>query len=122
MDLYQEQLMDHYRYPRNYGTLENPDMVTQTFNPSCGDQVAYQAHIKNNTIVALKFQGKGCVISQAAASLLSESCINKELEYIESLTKDTMITLIGISLGPTRLRCALLALEALHQGIAQYAR
>lgn len=120
MKLYQEELLDHYRYPRNYGILENPDIISESLNPSCGDEVSIQAHVQNGHISILKFQGKGCVISQAAASLLTQYAHNKPLEMLQKLTKDDILALIGITLGPTRLRCALLVLEALQQGIGYY--
>lgn len=120
MNFYQEELMDHYRYPRNYGILENPDFTTSTLNPSCGDSISLQAHVDNNYITRIMFQGKGCVISQAAASMLTEQCHNKTLQTLEAIDKDYIISLVKITLGPTRLRCALLCLEALHEGIANY--
>jgi nitrogen fixation protein NifU and related proteins len=120
MNLYQEELMDHYRYPRNQGVLENPSFSTEVFNPSCGDQVSFQGVIENGIVKQLKFQGKGCVISQAAASMLSQKGIDQSVDTIVSWDKDTMLSLIGIPLGPTRLRCALLCLEALHQGLVNY--
>ncbi len=118
--LYKEELLDHYRYPRNYGILADAQIATEILNPSCGDQVALQVTIENDCLAAIRFQGKGCVISQAAASLLTESSLGKPIEVLEALTKDDMLALIGISLGPTRLRCALLSLEALHRALAQY--
>ncbi|MBA3954713.1 iron-sulfur cluster assembly scaffold protein [Candidatus Dependentiae bacterium] len=120
MDLYQQELMDHYRYPRNRGVLDNPDIATESFNPSCGDKISFQLLIVNDTVAALRFEGSGCVISQAAASMLSELCIAKSLDALLALTTDTMTSLVGIPLGPTRLRCALLSLEALHKGILEY--
>lgn len=71
--LYQQELLDHYRHPRNNGVLENAQIATQTFNPSCGDQISLQVIIENDILKAIRFQGKGCVISQASASLLTET-------------------------------------------------
>ena len=118
--LYQQELLDHYRHPRNYGILLDAQITTQTFNPSCGDEISIAMNIDNGRIKAIKFQGKGCVISQAAASLLTQFSLEKSLESLEALDKDAMLGLIGISLGPTRLRCALLSLEALHAGLAMH--
>lgn len=120
MNLYQQELMDHYRYPRNQGILEHPSFSTEGLNPSCGDQVSFQGIIENDLVKQLKFQGKGCVISQAAASLLSQKGVGQSLDTIVSWDKDIMLSLVGIPLGPTRLRCALLCLEALQKGIAEY--
>lgn len=113
--LYQEELLDHYRHPRNSGVLENAQYTTHMFNPSCGDQVSMQALMRDGSLEAIRFQGQGCVISQAAASLLTEVCIGKSLTALEALTKDDMLALVKISLGPTRLRCALLSLDALQE-------
>ena len=115
--LYQQELLDHYRHPRNYGTLADADASTETLNPSCGDAVSIQIKVAENRIPEIKFQGKGCVISQAAASMLTERALNKPIEEVEAFTKDDMLALVGIPLGPNRLRCALLALEALHQAL-----
>lgn len=118
--LYQEQLLEHYRYPRNKGVLEDPDIVTGTFNPSCGDSISFQAYVRDNGISTIKFEGKGCVISQATASLITQEFAGKSLEFIEQYTTQNLLELIGITLGPTRLRCALLSLEAMHEGVATF--
>ena len=120
--LYQEILMDHYRYPRNGGTLDKPDFLTDSVNPSCGDSVTFCGTISLGTLKEVKFQGKGCVISQAAASLLTERVKNSKLVDIRALDVHTMQLLLGMQLGPTRLRCALLPLEALQKGIHEYAQ
>ncbi len=120
--MYQELLMDHYRYPRNKGTLINPDFKTGVINPSCGDSIALEGVFKGGLLIDIRFEGKGCVLSQAAASLLTEKVKGKVLSEIAHLGVDDMRTLVGISLGPTRLRCILLVIEALHQGIADYAQ
>jgi nitrogen fixation protein NifU and related proteins len=118
--LYQEELLDHYRFPRNCGILENPDIATKSFNPSCGDAISLHACIADNILTQIKFQGQGCVISQAAVSMLTERVINQPLAKLQQITKDDILAMIGIALGPTRLRCALLGLEALHEAVAQY--
>lgn len=120
MQLYKELLMDHYKHPRNYGTLDNPDFSLQEYNPSCGDSVSFQGNIKNNTLLEVRFSGKGCVISQATASLLSEYSKGKPIDEILALTKDNVLHLIHMELGPTRLKCALLPLQALQEGIIHY--
>jgi nitrogen fixation protein NifU and related proteins len=119
-NLYKEELMDHYRHPRNYGTLDNPHITGQMVNSACGDSVSFQAYIQDNNIAELKFQASGCVISQATASLLTERCKGHTLAAIKNMTKDDITALVGIALGPTRLRCALLPLEALQTGITNY--
>lgn len=120
MDLYQAELMDHYRHPRNQGVLEAPDFSSGSCNPSCGDSVQLMGQIKNGVVLAIRFQGKGCVISQAAASMLTQSVLNKTIQEIMALNADFMLNLVGIPLGPMRIKCALLPLEALQKGINTY--
>lgn len=118
--LYREELLDHFRHPRNRGTLSNPDSATEVLNPSCGDQILLEIQVVDDRIAQIAFQGKGCVISQAAASMLTEFAKGKTVKELEVLTKDDMLSLLGIDLGPTRLRCALLALESLHTALSLY--
>ncbi len=118
--LYREELLDHFRYPRNRGTLSAANGSSEVLNPSCGDEIAMYIKIADTRLSDIAFTGKGCVISQAAASLLTQKVNGLTLDEIEALTKNDMLSLVGISLGPTRLRCALLALESLHKAIAHY--
>jgi len=118
--LYQQALLDHYKNPRNYGELKNPDFVSGKYNPSCGDRVDIQAKVQDGILIDVAFTGTGCVISLAAASLLLELVKGKLLTEIQALTADDIKKLIGISLGPVRLKCALLPLYALQEGITSY--
>jgi len=120
MDLYHQIVMDHYHNPRHRGTLEQPDFDTGQFNPSCGDVIGMQGTIADGTLTAIAFTGKGCVISQAAASMLCERALGRPIKELADLSTDDMLNLIQIQLGPTRLKCALLALHALQEGIASY--
>jgi len=120
MKLYKERVMDHYHNPRNRGRLENPDFATGQFNPSCGDSVGFDAHVHKGKIKKLTFIGDGCAVSQASASMLTEHCVGKSLDELLSLDKDFMLKLVGMPLGPMRIRCALLPLQALHKGINDY--
>lgn len=120
MTLYQDILIDHYRSPRNRGALEHPDFTSGEDNPSCGDSVSMYGRVKDGILTEVSFEGKGCVISQAAASMLTEKVKGKSLTEIMTLDAAFMRNLVGIELGPTRVRCALLALEALHKGIQEY--
>lgn len=120
LNLYQEILMDHYRNPRNNRLLEKYDFRSERRNSSCGDEVCCTGRIENNRLEDVSFQGKGCVISQATASILSEAVKNKSIEEILSLDKDAIIDMIGMPLGPVRLLCGLLPLMALQQGLEQY--
>ena len=120
MNLYKEELTDHYRNPRNKGTLQEPDFASIQHNPSCGDSISWQGRIQAGIITALAFEGKGCVISQGASSMLSGAVLGQSRAYIMQLDSVFMRELIGLELGPTRLRCVLLPLEALQQGIIAY--
>lgn len=117
--LYHDQLLGYYKHPRNKGRLENPTGVATIFNPLCGDEVTVELLIENGVITAAKFEGKGCVISLAAASLLTEQLMGKTVQELLTLTTQTMLDLVKIELGPTRLRCALLALEAAQKAGSQ---
>jgi nitrogen fixation NifU-like protein len=109
--------MDHYRCPRNRGTLDNADFKSGLYNPSCGDKVAMEGYIQENVLTKVVFEGTGCVISQATASLLTELVIGKSLDDIKTLNKDFIQDQLGIELGPIRIKCALLPLQALQEGI-----
>jgi len=118
--LYKEELLDHYRHPRNKKTLTNAGFMAGHNNPSCGDRIVIEGIVNDNTIVDLGFNGVGCVISQAAASMLTELCIGKTVTEVLKLNKNDVCNLIGIHLGPTRLKCALLSLEVLQEGLRDY--
>ena len=116
MNIYQEELLDHYENPSNYGTLPNPDISHEEDNPLCGDHIRMDLIVKDDMIAEVRFSGHGCTISQAAASMLTEKIEGKSLAEIKQLTKDDILDMIGIPLGPVRLKCALLALKVLKAG------
>ena len=120
LNFYQEILMDHYRNPRNNGVIDQCDFRAEQRNSSCGDEVSFTGAINNNTLCDVLFTGKGCVISQATASLLSEYAKNKSIDAILALDKDNLTAMIGMQLGPVRLLCGLLSLTALQNGINDY--
>ncbi len=120
MQLYKEELLDHYRFPRHKGKLANPDFTSGQHNPSCGDQVSFEAKITNGIITEVAFEGAGCVISQATASMLAELVKDKPIQFVLDLTPSHITALIGMDLGPTRLKCALLSLYALQEGLQNY--
>lgn len=120
MNIYQEILMDHYRHPRNRVRIANADFASEQHNPSCGDSVHFSGSIVGNAITRVGFEGKGCVISQAAASLLTESVIGKTVDQVLVWDAATMLALLGMQLGPVRIKCALLPLQALQQGLREY--
>lgn len=110
-------IIEHYKNPQNYGHLENPDIVHEEGNPSCGDQIRIELKIDNNRISDVRFSGKGCAISQAAASILTEEIKGKTLDEVKQFDKQKMLDLLGIEVSAMRLKCALLALKVLKVGI-----
>ena len=115
-DLYRDNIIDHYQNPRNYGTLEHPDISYEDSNPVCGDELRIDLQVKDNTVIDARFSGHGCSISQASASMLTEEIIGKTLEEVKQIDKQYLLNLLGIPLGPVRLKCALLSLKVLKAG------
>ena len=119
-ELYREEIMDHYNNPRNFGKLAGANVKYKDHNPVCGDEVEMQLKLDGSQVVDAMFNGKGCAISQAAASMLTEEIKGKSLKDAVAMTKDDMLKIIRINPGPVRIKCALLALRALQKGIVQY--
>lgn len=117
--IYHERVVEHYRHSKYRRKLEGPTFTSGVHNPSCGDSVCMEGCIEQGRLVACAFQSEGCVISTAAASMLCEYAQGKSVEHLAGCTAQTMLDLIQLPLGPTRMRCALLSLEALQQGIAK---
>jgi nitrogen fixation NifU-like protein len=113
--LYREVILDHYKNPRGHGVIEDADAQAEGFNPLCGDEVSiYVAFAEDgDTIDAIKFSGRGCAISQAATSMLTELVQGRKATEIAELPKDELLEEIGIPLTPIRLKCALLGLGVL---------
>lgn len=116
-DFYRENILDHYKHPRNHGTLENPDIRYEDANPLCGDRIRMDIRLKEDRIEQIRFSGHGCSISQAAASMLCEAVEGKPLEEVKKLSRDDVLDMLGIELGPVRLKCGLLALKTLKAGV-----
>ncbi len=114
---YLEYLLDYYENPRNYGTIEKADISYEEGNPSCGDVIRIDLKLEEGKIKDIKFSGKGCVISQASASILTEMVKGKALEEIKKIGKAEILEAIGIPISPLRLKCALLSLKVLKAGI-----
>jgi nitrogen fixation NifU-like protein len=116
-DLFREEILDHSRNPRCHGTLVNPDLTFEDANPLCGDRIKMDFRVKDGVLETVRFSGHGCSISQAAASMLCEHVEGRTLEEIKKLGREDMLEMLGIELGPVRLKCALLALKTLKAGI-----
>lgn len=117
MTIYQEIILDHYHHPHNYGELDNPDADVSVSNSSCGDKIRLTLEIKKNQITDIAYSASGCAISMASASILSDYVKGKSCKEVDNISKDTLLSLIGIELSPSRLRCALLPLEALSKAV-----
>lgn len=113
--LYGEIIIDHYRNPRNFGALKNPTHTFSLYNPFCGDRIIMDVVIKNKMVKKIAFSGSGCAISQAASSLLTEYAHNKKISLLITLDQSIMLDMLGIELGPVRLKCALLCFETLQR-------
>ena len=116
-ELYREEILEHYQRPRNHGTLEHPDITYEDANPLCGDRIRVDVNVKDGRIADVRFSGHGCAISQAAASMLCEHVEGMNLEDVKRLSRDDMLEMLGIELGPVRLKCGLLALKTLKAGL-----
>ena len=117
-DLYRELIVDRYKNPLFRGNLEPHDIAFEDDNPLCGDHIRIELRVNNEEKVSeVAFDGHGCAISQASADLLCESILGKSIEEVKQLTKQDVLDLLGIELGPVRLKCALLSLKVLKAGV-----
>jgi nitrogen fixation protein NifU and related proteins len=114
-DMYREVILDHYKNPRNYGSLEEPHTHAEGQNPLCGDEVAISVRFGEDgeTIQDVRFEGRGCAISQAATSMLTDLVKGRKAEEVASLPKEELLEEVGIQLTPIRLKCAILGLGVL---------
>jgi nitrogen fixation NifU-like protein len=111
-DFYKEYILDHYRNPRNFGHLDNPTAVAEDLNPLCGDKIQMELSVgADGKIDDVRFSGKGCAISQASASMLTETLKGKTLEEVAHLSHDVVLENVGIGISPTRMKCAMLGLK-----------
>ncbi len=115
---YREYILEHYRNPRNYGKLEHPDVHAEDANPLCGDQLGMDLLVEGGLVKEVRFQGRGCAISQAAASMLSEMIEGKTVEEVRALGKEDVLDALGVPISPARTKCAFLSLRVLHRGLA----
>ena len=116
-DLYREMILDHYHNPRNKVALNPANIDYEEDNPVCGDVVHITLRTDEKGIVTeVGWDGDGCAISQASASMLYETLVGKHLEEIREISKEEILEMLGIELGPVRLKCALLSLKVLKAG------
>jgi nitrogen fixation protein NifU and related proteins len=112
-DFYRDYILDHYRNPRNFGHLERYDAEAEDLNPLCGDQIRIELKLDDGVVADLRFSGKGCAISQASASMLTETVKGMKLSEVAKLSKDAVLENVGIGISPTRMKCAMLGLRVL---------
>ncbi len=113
---YREYILDHFKNPRNFGRLDHPDITHEENNPLCGDVVGMDFAVEDGVIRDIRFHGRGCAISQASASLLTERLKGMSLEDARQLGKEDVLEELGIDISPARLKCALLSLKVLKVG------
>jgi nitrogen fixation NifU-like protein len=114
-DLYRDEILEHYRQPHNFGTLPSHDAVFEGSNPLCGDRITIQLALSDDGVVRdVAFQGRGCAISQASASLLTDSIRGRSLPEVAALTNQDVLDLLGIEISPARLKCAMLSHDSLQ--------
>ena len=111
--LYREVILDHYKNPRGHGVITEPDAQAEGQNPLCGDEVSIAVEFEGDTIADVKFQGRGCAISQAATSMLMDMVKGRTAQQVASMSRDELLEEVGIPLTPVRLKCALLGLGVL---------
>ena len=118
-DFYRENILDHYRNPRNHGHLDSPTATAEGVNPLCGDELAVELEISDGVVRDIRYNGRGCAISQAAASMISDVVKGKTVEEVAALGRDDVLDELGIPLTPIRLKCALLSVSVLKVALGQ---
>jgi nitrogen fixation NifU-like protein len=120
-DLYRDYILEHYRRPHNFGPLEQPSVTREGANPLCGDRITLQLGVKDGVVESVGFTGRGCAISQASASLLTDEIKGKTLQQVAEFGADDLLDLLGIDISPARLKCAMLSHETLRGALDQLA-
>ena len=122
-DLYRDEILEHYRRPHNFGTLAQPDATYEGSNPLCGDRITMMLHISDDDRISdVAFTGRGCAISQASASMLTDEIRGRTLDDLAALSSKDVLDLLGIQISPARRKCALLSLDTLQHAMADRRR
>ncbi|SDC96642.1 nitrogen fixation protein NifU [Natrinema hispanicum] len=121
-DMYRQQILDHYKNPRNYGELEDPTFTHVGENPMCGDEIRMDVKLDDDeeTIKQVAFSGDGCAISQASASMLSKELRGKTVDELLEMDRDDVIDMLGVDISPMRVKCAVLAEKVAQDGAEIY--
>ena len=118
-DLYRDEILEHYRNPHNFGTLEEPTLVKEGSNPLCGDRITLMLTINaDGTVEDVAFTGRGCAISQASASMLTDEIKGKSLTQVATTNRQDVLDNLGIEISPARMKCAMLSLETLRSAVS----
>lgn len=115
--LYREAILDHYKHPRRKGHMDAPDIHYHDTNPFCGDEITIELKVTDGIVVDAAFDGRGCAISQASASMIMEEIVGMSVTDLKGWGKEEILEMLGIEIGPVRLKCALLPLKALKAGL-----
>ena len=118
-DLYRDYILEHYRRPHNFGVLDNATATQEGANPLCGDRITMQLRVSDGQIAAVGFTGRGCAISQASASLLTDEIKGKPLSEVAAIRADDLLDLLGIDISPARLKCAMLSHDTLRKALGE---
>ena len=113
-DLYRDYILEHYRRPHNFGVLDNATTTQEGANPLCGDRITLQLRVSDGQIAGVGFTGRGCAISQASTSLLTDEIKGKGVDAAAAITSGDVLEMLGIEISPARMKCALLSLETMH--------
>ena len=120
VDLYQENILEHYKNPQNFGRIEHPTVTVRELNPLCGDDVTVFLTIHEKKLEDIKFFGNGCAISRAALSMITELVKGVELQHIKAMSSTDVVDILQIPIGPVRMKCATLGLKAIQRAIQNY--
>ena len=120
MDMYADIILEHYKHPQNHGTLQNASVTHEEYNPLCGDKITIQLLIENDKIKDVKFVGKGCAISIASTSMLTDAIKNQSIEEIKKLDKEYILDLLGVDINPARMKCATIGMKTLKLAVYHF--
>ncbi|HEX8598844.1 MAG TPA: SUF system NifU family Fe-S cluster assembly protein [Chloroflexia bacterium] len=117
--IYREEIIEHYKNPRNFGTLDDPDVHVEANNPLCGDRLSMDLKLRDGVVQDVRFNGRGCAISQASASMLTEQMVGARLEDLASTTREDILDNLGIEISYARIKCATLSLGLLRLALVE---
>ena len=118
--MYKENILDHFKNPHNKGQIENAEIRFTENNPLCGDVISINLKLTHHKVEDIKFVGRGCAISQSAMSMITDEIKGKTLEETKNISREDVVKMLGIEIGPVRIKCAVLGLVAVKNGIKEY--